>query len=365
MAKRKIDKSLLQSFKNRDSGIKQAKQNQKEQEKQAKIKQKEEEERKRKEEEERLKKEEENRLKDKLNILTTHKIKITTLSPIHIGNGEMLEPISFIIKDDYLYLIDDEFLFSKFITDGEIKNYKLFDDIASIVEFLKGKRDYIIQNQLYISKIPVASDIVKLYEKEYGKSNNNDNSFNQILIQQHISTINPYNNRFEPYIPGSSIKGALQTVLNLSESESRALKISDSIGLDVKNRIAWSVRKAKKTDNDRKSKKSDIPQKLEVIEKNSIFETEISKKDKLTFEEIKDRLHSFYKKADSKLYMRYSFEIKQDNQFLLRVGRYVGREFMSNNNLLEKPKTKSIFKNKEKDNKSEEPFGWLLCEIIS
>ena len=65
-----------------------------------------------------------------------------------------------------------------------------------------------------------------------------------------------YNKKItEPYIPGSSIKGALQTVLNLSENESRALKISDSIGLDVKNRIAWSIRKAKKTDNDKKSKK--------------------------------------------------------------------------------------------------------------
>ena len=356
MAKRKIDKSLLQSFKNRESGIKQAKQNQKEQEKQAKIRQKEEEERKRKEEEERLKRQEEERLKNELNILTTHKIKITTLSPVHIGNGEMLEPTSFIIKDNFLYLIDDEFLFSKFIADGEIKNYKLFDDIASIVEFLKDKRDYIIDNRLYISKIPVSLDIARLYEREYGKSNNNDNSFNQILIQQHISTINPYNNRFEPYIPGSSIKGALQTVLNLSENESRALKISDSIGLDVKNRIAWSIRKTKKTD---------IPQKLEVIAKNSIFEIEISKKDKLTFEEIKDRLHSFYKKADSKLYIRYSIQIKKENQFLLRVGRYVGRKFMSNNSFLPEPKTKSMFRKKEKDTKSEEPFGWLLCEIIS
>jgi len=57
----------------------------------------------------------------------------------------------------------------------------------------------------------------------------------------------------------------------------------------------------------------------------------------------------------------YSHKLN-DNSFLLRVGRFVGKEF-----IVEKintpPKTVSVYKRNKKDSDFEY-FGWLLCEII-
>ncbi|NWF66449.1 MAG: hypothetical protein HXX81_03160, partial [Campylobacterales bacterium] len=133
------------------------------------------------------------------------------------------------------------------------------------------------------------------------------------------------------------------------------LKLSDTTQINVKSKIAWAIRK---TD------KSDIPQKLEIISKNSTLEFYLTKKNRLTFEDLKIKLNEFYQKADNQQFLNYSKEIKKDNQFLLRVGRYCGQKFMVFEPNKFNPKTKTVFRKSEKDNKSESPFGWLLCEII-
>lgn len=303
-------------------------------------------------------KEERERLEKELikNELKTFKINITTLSPIHIGDGTEYEPINYVVKENYLYTFDEQFVLEKIYEhDKKLPTDDKLLDIYLLVAFLRSKADFIIENKLYKNKIEIAKDIADLYKSDFGTSRNNDESINQMLINKHVSTINPYTKKLEPYIPGSSIKGSLQTVLNLSVQDSKKLKISDTIGKNVKNQIAWSIRVGGK---------SDIPQKLEIISSNSSFECEISKKNSLDFKDIMSSLHSFYEKADSQLFNRYKASIKKnETQFLLRVGRYCGKNFIVRE-LSEMPKTKSLFRKKEKDVKTELPFGWLLCEIL-
>jgi hypothetical protein len=361
----KINSELINSFAKREANKKEKIEEIKEQKKEEeKIKKALEEKRKREEEEkkerERLEKIEAKKKEEKANKLQTLKIKLTTLSPIHIGNGEQYEPTNYVIRDNKLYTFNEYVVIEKlYIRDGFLPTDNKLSDIYSLVAFLRKEADFIIDNNLYINSISVSKDISKLYNKDFGISNNNDNSINQMLILKHISNYNPYSGKFEPYIAGSSIKGALQSVLELSEKESQKLKVSDAIGLEVKNHIAWAIRKNKSNSN----KKVYIPQKLEIILKNSTFEFLLTKKNALSIEYIKEKLHNFYKNANKELFFNYSKNLKS-NEGLLRVGRYCGKEFIVKN-LVKKPKTKSIFRMSEKGTRVDEmPFGWIKWEVI-
>jgi CRISPR/Cas system CSM-associated protein Csm5 (group 7 of RAMP superfamily) len=364
MAKSKINVNIVQGFKNtqqkKSTKIDQTKKQKEEEKKQKEIqKQKELEEKRIQEEQEKI--EQEKRKKQEIEKefnkteLKTYRLKITTLSPVHIGDGTELEPISYVIQDKFLYSFDENYVLENILKDNKNIDINNLENMDTLVEFFKSYKDFIIKNQLYKSKIAVAKDIAKLYDNNYGQSNNNDESFNQMLIQKNIATINPYTNQYEPYIPGSSIKGAFQTILCLSVDESRLLKVSDTIGLKVENQIAWSLRE---------SKKSKIPQKLEVISKGSIYKFEISKSNIFSFKDLKEKLHQFYQDNDSQAYLNFSREVRKENQFLLKIGRYIGQKFMANNPDIKQPKTKAMFSISEKNSKVELPFGWVVCEII-
>ena len=290
------------------------------------------------------------------NDLKTFKLKITTLSPVHIGNGEEYEPTNYVIRDDILYSFNEHVVIEKlYERDGQLpSNEKLFD-MTLLVAFFRSEADFIIDNNLYTYRVSVSKDITKLYSKDFGISNNNDSSINQMLILEHIKTVNPYSKKIEPYLSGSSIKGALQSVLELDEEQSRYLKVSDAIGIEVKSHIAWSVRK---------TSKGNISQKIEVILKGSTFELLLTKPNSLSFEYIKEKIETSYKNADVGLYLNYSKELR-DNNGLLRVGRYCGKEFIVKDlKEEEKPKTKSLFKMSEKNRRVDEvPFGWIKWEL--
>jgi len=288
-----------------------------------------------------------------LNELKSFNVMITTLSPIHIGDGTEYEPTNYVIRDNFLYSFDEYFVLEKIQENENISVHKL-TELSALVTFLREEADFIIDNNLFQTKINIAKDIARLYKKEFGISNNNDESINQMLINKNITTRNSNNFKLQPYIPGSSIKGAIQTVLDLSTQESQKLKISDSIGQKVQSQIAWSVRK---------TSKGTIPQKLEIISSNSIFNFILTKPNSMPFETMIEQLHSYYKGADEEQFLRYEKEIKKKGQqFLLRVGRYCGQNFTATS-ITDKPKTRSLFRKEEHNEKSELPFGWLLCEI--
>ena len=360
MAKRKIDMgSLVGSYgktqQKKSQKAKESKKKREQEKREAKaLKEKQEQEKKEREKAQRLAKIEAKKRELEANELKTFRLKLTALSPIHIGSGEEYEPTNYVIKDDILYAFNEHVVIEKlYERDKKLPTDDKLSDMYALVAFFREEVDFIIDNNLYIHSVSVSKDISKLYSKDFGISNNDDESMNQMLILKHISTFNPYSGNFEPYIAGSSIKGALQSVLELSVEESQKLKVSDAIGKEVKNHIAWSMRTPSKG----------IKQKLEVIQKGSIFEILLTKVNALEIETIKEKLHTFYKNADIGLFSSYKRDLKS-NEGLLRVGRYCGQEFIVKD-LLKKPKTKSIFRMSEKGNRVDEvSFGWLKWEVI-
>jgi len=362
----KINKNLINAFGKTQNNQKQKREEtQKRKEEEAKLKEiadsklleekKLREKRKKKQDEEIKRRQlEEERKRLEKDYLKTFKIKITTLSPIHIGSGYEYEPTNYVIRDNILYSFNEHIIIEKlYERDNKLPTEHQLSNLNTLVSFFRNEANFIIDNNLYIKKIPVAKDISRLYKKDFGLSNNSDESINQMLINEHIST-RTQKNKILPYIAGSSFKGALQTILNLSVEKSQRLKISDSIPINVKNQIVWSVRK---------TSKGTIPQKLEVISKGSTLELILTKENTLLFEDIKSKIDKQYKKADIQGFTNFSREIKKDNQFILRVGRYCGQKFMVSEPEKFDPKTKSLFRAEENKDKTELPFGWILCEI--
>ncbi|MFH0702859.1 MAG: type III-A CRISPR-associated RAMP protein Csm5 [bacterium] len=168
------------------------------------------------------------------------KVKITckTISPVHIGSGESLSRFEYYINNDsYVYIIDqNEFISflknSKNIMENN-KNKKLtLQDLA--------KTDYMEEYQNYVNE---------------GKSESSLNGFldsiDKDIANQIINKIksankkvkldfNPENNKREinlfarsagmPYIPGSSIKGAIWTAILYKY-------LNDESNQDLKNSI--------------------------------------------------------------------------------------------------------------------------------
>ncbi len=279
-----------------------------------------------------------------------YKFKITTKSPIHIGTGEAYEPTNFVIDKNTFYAFD-EMLFYQSLNqmDKNALNSKMQDWI-SIIGFYK-------------SKVQVAKNIAKFschvsqkVASKYSNLNNKDCSknTNQFIID--TSFKNP--NTFRAIIPGSSIKGVFDTVLKIyppkSDNKQRAkLKISDALLLSGNTEIGISYRKHKKPD---KEAKSDIPQMLEIIKENSTFICQVSSP--YSIEQIKQEVDKYYSLRDG--------SYKQiPKGFMLRVGKYSGKEFVVDNindaiNTYNKPiATHTLYESGDK------PFGWIEFVQIS
>ena len=270
-----------------------------------------------------------------------YKIKATTLSPIHIGTSEVYEPVNYVIDNGYLYYFD-EYKFIKYVDKKELANCKHFSEVY---RFVKQNKD--IAKNIFQYKVKVSKQIENLYRfvglpkknpktNQYQKDKFGNFIYNQMQILKHFKTNNI------PTIPGSSIKGSIKTFFdeNISVSDTTLIKANLEIGFAqrvYKNRL--------------NNTKRGIAPMVEVVSKDSEFEFSINVNnlDKLIL-----NANRFYSK--DKFYKNF-----KENSFLLRVGRFVGREFMIKH---PKPtKTFSVYKQNRFDD-SFEPFGWLLCEIL-
>jgi CRISPR-associated protein Csm5 len=153
--------------------------------------------------------------------LTSHTIKLTTLSPLHIGAGDEynLSPYSdYVQRGDSLIYIDTKKLQKamqgdKALVDAFVKGMRQFDNNHStfvLEDFIKG--------QLGMEIDDLASRVVKI-EGDSKKAH----------IRRFITTAG------KPFIPGSSLKGAIRTavlvdwLLNRKEGEEELNKIRAAV----------------------------------------------------------------------------------------------------------------------------------------
>ncbi|KIM06096.1 MAG: hypothetical protein KN64_00955 [Sulfurovum sp. AS07-7] len=283
--------------------------------------------------------------------MNTYKLKITTLSPIHIGTGEDYEPTNFVINNGRFYNFD-EVLFYKSLNSLEQNSFnQKLDNWLMIIDFYKSKAKEATKIARFDCKATKA--VEERYNKKLKNKDGTRNS-NQFQIAQTFK--NP--NNFRAIIPGSSIKGMLDTVLKIyppkeSNEVRQKLIISDALMVDGELEIGYSYRKHKNTSKNNEGK---IPQMVEIIKPNSTFICQI--KSEYSFDKMKSMMKSYHDDRKDSIYK------ETDNSFIARVGKYCGKEYMVDDgknvlNSYQKPiATHTVY---EENN---EPFGWIKIELI-
>jgi CRISPR-associated protein Csm5 len=304
-------------------------------------------------------------------------LKGTALTPIHIGTGEELEPFNYHIEKETLYVFD----FSKFIkeTTPQIRTefLKLIDqnDIIALRRFL---RKHIDLEKYSLFQMPVTKEIASEYEAK------KDDPKNQLLIKPFIRN----ETTFHPFIPGSSIKGAIRTaVLNflLKKKDKERIKKevskvnprsksqkAEKLILNHKNPIDDPFKAVKITDaklpldstfvaevfnyNPKKRRFNSMDMRVEMTKavllgKPLTFEFELTLLPKakvslsLDLSLIKDACNDFYKKIadyEHEKFYRHQPDLEEvsnrllnsindlkENSFILRLGRFSHAESMT------------------------------------
>jgi len=151
-----------------------------------------------------------------MTIIKPLKITAYSVSPIHIGTGETLDPFSYVVKDKKLYRFETSSYLSKLD----------MDKVNQITEILKKphhntileSRKFIHNNFNYEKMKDVVFEILDLskgsfyinYEKNLSTLANNDprnKAINQLEIES------TYSSNGVSLIPGSSIKGSIRTAI--------------------------------------------------------------------------------------------------------------------------------------------------------
>ncbi|QIH75218.1 type III-A CRISPR-associated RAMP protein Csm5 [Macrococcoides canis] len=211
-------------------------------------------------------------------------IKLTTLAPVHIGSGIKIN------KQEYLY--------------NPIEEYVSFIDGKKLTQFLKRKnllKSYI--NFLQTERVPNLIFFLKnnkikpdewntfISHKEIVYQGKTDGKYGQKSRNKPMNDINTFikDGRDDHYIPGSSMKGALRTVLLESfEDDSRyntlfrKIKISDSRPISKDNMAIYQKIDVNKRSNPMPLYRECIKPKTEIefdliIEDDAISVSDIDK----------------------------------------------------------------------------------------
>ena len=287
--------------------------------------------------------------------MNNYKLKLTALTPIHIGTGEVYEPTNFVIDNGYLYEFD-EIMFLKSLSTLDKKAFSdLLDgnNYIRIIDFYKKHKTQ--AKKIAYHKVTTSKKVEEIYNKIVNKDGSKNK--NQLEIQKTYK----YPNTHSAVIPGSSIKGMLDTVFKIYPGKIKDnlmrqhLKISDAFMLDGSTEIGHCYRKHK---NPSKKAKSAIPQIVEVISKGSNFIFSI--KSIYKFNEIVKKFEDYFNSKDRKSnYFKIS-----DSSFTARVGKFSGKAFILDsdkeviNSYGKKVSTHTLYEN-------DKPFGWVKIDLIS
>ncbi len=359
--------------------------------------------------------------------MKTYKVKLTAISPIHIGTGEEYEPINYvidkvdiktaegkIIKKDYLFVFDEMEFYTKLDSQKKQEFDKIVSDTSydarfKLYTFIISNKE--IAKRIAFQKVWVFSSVAQNYYDGVGKiaqkEGNGNKVFNKFIIAK--TYISPNTNK--AVLLGSSLKGSISTAyqesllkqLKSGTKEEKYNKVQDlmlkptednlfknfSIADATSIKSATFIDEAKNFKRKKETANSDgIPVRLQAIMQTSEFETQITIKDKLVFEEIMESCNNHYlplfksqfsfttdeytrKSLSDNFLKKYEHFTLQPNQFLIKVGKYSGARAVT----VEGIRDIKIMQGKNKAPRfSDEettfwsinkmPLGWLLCEII-
>lgn len=151
-------------------------------------------------------------------------LKIHTLSPVHIGLGQDFVPSNYVIQDQVLASFEVDALIDAFTNPNDrqaLMNAVALNHRNPAMQLLKlqsmfaEKATSLIAHSCY--KLPVSSGLNSQYTSRIGAVSNIENApskktnevINALAIERNV--YNPVTH--QPFIPGSSIKGAIKTAL--------------------------------------------------------------------------------------------------------------------------------------------------------
>lgn len=141
--------------------------------------------------------------------LSTHTLSLTPLSPIHIGCGEDFEPTNYVIEDGLLYGFDPSRAALTDLQRNKLGEVARRGSLAGIQKFFRDNAGVFKPHAHVV--MPVCAGVARLYDQRIGKAANVEASgnqvFNKLEIERHVFT-GPLQ---QPFIPGTSFKGALRT----------------------------------------------------------------------------------------------------------------------------------------------------------
>lgn len=346
------------------------------------------------------------------------KIEATSISPIHIGSGDIYEPINFIIDDNILYYFKEEDFFNSLNSQQQKTLMNIIeqmknDSFIKIHKFVKEHKE--VAKKIAKIKVATSKGISQKYNNVAGRISNiearNIRVFNKFEIQRtQRKQFKTKSGKYLEvgYIPGSSLKGAISTAYQeyiyhkegernwknkfqnrrVEENIFKNVKISDSKIKAYKDlKIGFSLNKERFEDD-----KTGPSTFIEVLNSGNKFIFDMS----LNGFEIKDFINScnnHYKPIFDSLfdeeyeatgeYLSNNFKKYQNlklkpNQFLVRVGKHSGARTVTIDGIrditVRENKTKKVqeteettvwlFGDNENQNQNLLSFGWLLCEII-
>ncbi len=134
--------------------------------------------------------------------MKTFKLQCEILSPIHIGAGYEIDPLSYLIQNGKLYKISFENLVASMDEAGRATFEGLIDK-GNLIEIRKFVVGNINKDRDTIFTVEVSAKVESLYKSKIGDIQN------QLLINPFIRT----EGASVPFMPGSSIKGAIRTAV--------------------------------------------------------------------------------------------------------------------------------------------------------
>jgi CRISPR-associated protein Csm5 len=141
--------------------------------------------------------------------LSIHRLHLTPLAPLHIGCGEDFEPTNYVIEDGLLYGFDPSRAALNDVQRGKLMDVARRGSLPGIQRFFRDNADAFKPHAHVV--MPVCSGVARMYEQRIGKAANVEASgnqvFNKLEIERHVYT----GALQQPFIPGTSFKGALRT----------------------------------------------------------------------------------------------------------------------------------------------------------
>ncbi|MFZ5534456.1 MAG: RAMP superfamily CRISPR-associated protein [Pseudomonadota bacterium] len=167
-----------------------------------------------------------------MNHLSTYRLDITTLSPVHIGTGQAYDTNSYVIEGDTLHHFDASAAMAALSPADRDKLLALVSRGGGDALLREVQRFFYIRREALMAhatlRLPVAKGVADLYRSRIGQVANHEEGGGKVINKLAVerNAYDPVRNR--PVLYGSSFKGALRTAVLDRLNDSRSLqKVED------------------------------------------------------------------------------------------------------------------------------------------